>query len=499
MKYKTYYGLKNVCRTLDQNNNNRNSITILKSTYIRLNANIIEYSVCECNELKKKHRMVFQTSKKYHQILVKRCWAVVILLVLATAHIAYGQQQGLQIPSSDDSNANKNVSLTTPPSNGDHDQVETKYTTIYQKKVQQNKVSVSVQGVSIYRNTLLNIESMLHRQLREKAKLDNLESIKMHILMRLNLKKLPNITKPISVPQNILDNFYKDYNVSTAKAMRKTEEEYVELSPTSVEANGKTEEIYEENFSSQMQGDDANTVNKFRSYFDQNKDYSVNERQEEEYDNILSHISSIYIFPEQFQPNSRNNRNRNKPKADFLRFKIDNSYTDLSYATLHLYLRGWDWISAHQPELIEEIEKQQSKDIVVTIHRAVRRSNNSSITHKAKIFEFRQRIPSGLGEWVNIDLLKSFFGVEPGANKTQEIIIKGAEFWMKPLVVTIDNAASKNPLMKDVKYKEKILSVRLVIWLKHSIVSSVIDRAYRNWIPKEASKKKKCFYGLHRK
>ncbi|XP_020810013.1 growth/differentiation factor 8, partial [Drosophila serrata] len=168
--------------------------------------------------------------------------------------------------------------------------------------------------------------------------------------------------------------------------------------------------------------------------------------EKEKYDNILSHISSIYIFPEQFQPHARNNRNRNKPKADFLRFKIANSYTDLSYVTLHLYLRGWDWISTHQPELIEEIEKQQSKDIVVTIYRAVRRSTNSSITHKAKIFEFRQRIPSGLGEWVNVDLLKSLFNVDRGGNKTQEILIKGAEFWMKPLVVTTDYATSKNPL-----------------------------------------------------
>ncbi|KAH8236302.1 hypothetical protein KR032_006878, partial [Drosophila birchii] len=346
------------------------------------------------------------------------------------------------ISASDDINANKNISFTTSPSKAD--QIETK--TVAFNQMQQNKVSLSVQGVSIYRSTLLNIESLLHRQLREKAKLDNLESIKMHILMRLNLKKLPNITKPILVPQNILDNFYKDYNVSAAKNMLKAKEEYVDVSKPTINDNGKSEEITDENSSSQMQGDDANTVNKFRKYFDHNQDYSSTDNEEEEYVNILSHISSIYIFPEQFQPHARNNRNRNKPKADFLKFKIDNSYTDLSYATLHLYLRGWEWISTHQPELIDEIEKQESKDIVVTIHRAVRRSNNSSITHKAKILEFRQRIPLGLGEWVNVDLLNSLFSVDRGGNKTQEIIIKGAEFWMKPLVVTTDNTASKNPL-----------------------------------------------------
>lgn len=148
----------------------------------------------------------------------------------------------------------------------------------------------------------------------------------------------------------------------------------------------------------------------------------------------------IYL---EFQSHVQNNR-----KADVLRFKIDNSYADVSYATLHLYLRGWDWISTHHPELIEEIEKEYSKDIVVTIHRAVRRSNNSSITHKAKIFEFRQRIPSGQGQWVNVDLLKSLFGGDRGANKTEEILIKGVKTWMKPLVVTTDNTGSKNPLVR---------------------------------------------------
>lgn len=245
--------------------------------------------------------IIFENSKRSHHNFVNRCVAVFVLLVLSTTHIAHGQQD-LQIPVNDDSNFNTNLSFTTTPSKGDHDQIETKNTAIYQMKVQQNKVSVSVQGVSIYRNTLLNIESMLHRQLREKAKLDSLESIKMHILMRLNLKKLPNITKPISVPQNILDNFYKDYNVSSAKNVPRTEGEYFEVSPKSTaKENENTEDIYDENSSSQMQGDDANTVNEFRNNFSHNqvtpKDFSVNDN-EEEYDNILSHISSIYIFPE---------------------------------------------------------------------------------------------------------------------------------------------------------------------------------------------------------
>ncbi|BFG06725.1 uncharacterized protein DMAD_13646 [Drosophila madeirensis] len=124
---------------------------------------------------------------------------------------------------------------------------------------------------------------------------------------------------------------------------------------------------------------------------------------DDEYDSILSHISSIYVFPEQLQPHVRHNR-----KTDVLRFKFDNSYSDISYATLHLYLRGWDWISTHQPELIEEIENQQRQ-----------------------------------GQWVNVDL-KPVFG-DRGSNKSHEILIKGVESWMKPLVVTTDNT-SNNPL-----------------------------------------------------
>lgn len=49
----------------------------------------------------------------------------------------------------------------------------------------------------------------------EKAKKDSLESIKKHILMRLQLSQPPNITNPPPiVPQKILDFFYKNFNYS---------------------------------------------------------------------------------------------------------------------------------------------------------------------------------------------------------------------------------------------------------------------------------------------
>lgn len=126
-------------------------------------------------------------------------------------------------------------------------------------------------------------------------------------------------------------------------------------------------------------------------------------------------IIFVYIFVLlEIQPHVRHNR-----KVDVFRFQIDSSYSDLSYATLHLYLRGWDWISAHQPGLLEEIKKQPRKDIVVTIHRAIRVANTTSFNPKVKMFEFRHSIPSGLGQWVAVDL-KSLLG-NLGSNMTQEI------------------------------------------------------------------------------
>lgn len=404
---------------------------------------------------------------------VNRCLAIAVLVILAAARSAFAQTDIQSFSNSSNGSVSPEIVLLSEKNASSPVSAEDKInenTELFQMKVQSKlgkkssslpKLSVSgdftkVQSVSMYRNTLLNIESILHRQLREKAKVDSLESIKMHILMRLNLKKLPNITKPISVPQNIIDNFYKGYNTSSKNTvwsrMGSTDESNLmqkSTVPENVKSNGTYDsdtmtDSLDESSSSQMQGDDASIVNEFQlmqeielnKYQDTKTDIPVSNG--EEYESILSHISSIYIFPEQIQPHVRHNRN-----ADVFRFKIDGSYSDLSYATLHLYLRGWEWINTHQPELIREINNQPSKDIVVTIHRATKRGNTTSFTHKGKIFEFRRSIPSGLGQWVNVDL-KALFG-DFELNTTQEVLIKGAESWMKPLVVTTDNT-SKNPL-----------------------------------------------------
>ncbi|XP_044316560.1 uncharacterized protein LOC108041514 isoform X2 [Drosophila rhopaloa] len=488
-KYKTHdqydYTPMSDNSTLNEKTQKNRSMTAI---HIRVYPNDIGYQIpCrvlwDCKTRRTRRMIIFGRSRCH--FLVNRWVAVAVLLILATARSVFAQTEIKSYSNSSNGNGRPEIVFLSNEKNigtnvlfeknassptSEEDQVN-ENTALFQMKVQSKlgrksssipKVAVSgdltrVQSVSMHHNTLLNIESMLQRQLREKAKVDSLESIKMHILMRLNLKKLPNITKPISVPQNILDKFYKDYNTSSKNTvwsrMASTDESHMlqkstipeNVKPNDTFGSDTITELFDESSSSQMQGDDANTVNEFQLMHgidlnenqDKNTEIPINNNGEE-YESILSHISSIYIFPDQIQPHVRHNR-----KADVLRFKIDSTYSELSYATLHLYLRGWDWINSHQPELVEEIKNQPSKEIVVTIHRAAKRANTTSFTHKVKMFEFRQSIPSGLGQWVNVDL-KSLFG-DLGSNNTQEILIKGAESWMKPLVVITDNT-SKNPL-----------------------------------------------------
>ncbi|XP_017853724.1 uncharacterized protein LOC108607426 isoform X2 [Drosophila busckii] len=330
-------------------------------------------------------------------------------------------------------------------------------------------------GFSMNRNSLINSDNALQRQLREKAKQDSLESIKMHILMRLNLKKLPNITKPISVPQNILENFYKNYNATLSKTMwrpdpdafGKIRTQYFNEDLSKIMSNTSNNPMQlnvdrNQNFglleepaseSSELQGDDPNAFDdslqphnvrvkkndKFQ-HAQSNEFFMNTEDDSREYENILSHISSIYVFPE--QPHVRHNRN-----PDVFRFKLDSSYSDISHITLHLYLRGLEWIKINQPNLIEEIADLQNRDIIVAVHL----TNVTNYNPKENIFEFHHKIPTGLGKWVNVDLKPLFdhsmsaLPIAEAINKTQEIFIKGVETWMKPLIVMTDNA-SKNPL-----------------------------------------------------
>lgn len=185
------------------------------------------------------------------------------------------------------------------------------------------KFIAEIPGLSFNRNSLMRADNILQRQLREKAKKDSLETIKMHILMRLNLKKLPNITKPITVPQNILENFYKNYNTSsTYSAPIKLDNNPPSDYPPPRTDIHVSDEIQNEPIKSsseptlpneklflEMQGDDPSVYDKHllnhNVPFDEkqntgktNNNGFSNLKYDGEYESILSHISSIYIFPE---------------------------------------------------------------------------------------------------------------------------------------------------------------------------------------------------------
>ncbi|XP_043657668.1 uncharacterized protein LOC122622932 isoform X2 [Drosophila teissieri] len=268
---------------------------------------------------KKKNRRMNILGHMRCNFRVTRYVTVTVLLILATAVSAYDQPEIKGFSNSSNGVSSEMVLLSKNGSSLSEEDKIIENTGIFHMKVQSKlgkkssplaKVSgygdiSRGQSVSLYRNTLINIESMLHRQLREKAKVDSIESIKMHILMRLNLKKLPNITKPISVPQNIIDNFYKNYNASSKNnvwnRMENNDESHLSINDT---YGGDTmAEFFDESSSSQMQGDDANTVNEFLIDLNKNqakKSDIPNKTNDEENESILSHISSIYIFPETF-------------------------------------------------------------------------------------------------------------------------------------------------------------------------------------------------------
>lgn len=161
------------------------------------------------------------------------------------------------------------------------------------------------------------------RQVREKAKQDNLESIKNHILMRLKLSKPPNITSPIQVPPNILEDFYKNYGAGGTTVRRKISKtvgyedhssherhHYHEASFKDVSSSSSTAD------SADMQGDDPLTYSKpqLLSEMDyagsskkttNNLQWNFEEElvEEEEFEEddfeeeFYSRVKSIYVFP----------------------------------------------------------------------------------------------------------------------------------------------------------------------------------------------------------
>lgn len=297
---------------------------------------------CQCHSAIKRQQMmmIMRSNRSWEFRFVVNRYATTILLsillsivILASAQEAARDTDKLLRPNNTESHQNQahTTAIHTPI-------IEVHSQSQNQRRSDQplGQMPASLQGFSVNRNSLISGDSVLQRQLREKAKQDSLESIKMHILMRLNLKKLPNITKPISVPQNILENFYKNYNSSLLSSMwghnSKPTGAHASDKPGSalymhedtvtdsvnvtqnIEQSSDNNSKYEasnRNTSLEMQGDDPNNFKDFQYIYnieidkDQRAqtpkhkatDFTIN-YDDIEYESILSHTNRVYIFPE---------------------------------------------------------------------------------------------------------------------------------------------------------------------------------------------------------
>ena len=145
-------------------------------------------------------------------------------------------------------------------------------------------------------------------QQHERAKKENLESIKKHILMRLQLSHPPNIKfPPPAVPQNILDYFYKNFNYSRSmdhqssfKYNSKTYKRNTKNStPISVEEKmgdkeynyGYIDKNHNENDDDDITDEDDIMISD-NTFLNDNFPNSM-----QQVDEFYSRLHSIYVFP----------------------------------------------------------------------------------------------------------------------------------------------------------------------------------------------------------
>ncbi|XP_055922049.1 uncharacterized protein LOC129953187 isoform X2 [Eupeodes corollae] len=305
-------------------------------------------------------------------------------------------------------------------------------------------------------------------QMREQVKADNLESIKRHILLRLEMQTIPNITAP-QVPRTIIENFYKSHSFngnkkgsSSSSIHNQQENSHSYSEGASDTKNGlvyktyplsQSDTLIDSNSNSKvnggikrndnnMQGDDPNI---FPSDFGQSVDHDVDDDDDEGgekddellrnnlEDEVFSVINSVYVFPT--MPRVRHNR-----KAEILNFKFKGSeHSTISQALLHVYIRGRDWMHENEPVQFDQKNiNDDHNEIVITIHRVIRRINSTIATHTVNINESKHKIPNGLGQWISIDVTQLVQGWVRNTTTNQGIVIKAAEAWMRPFITTGD-------------------------------------------------------------
>lgn len=105
----------------------------------------------------------------------------------------------------------------------------------------------------------------------------------------------------------------------------------------------------------------------------------------------------------------------------------------------------------HNPHLLWSRKKRtqdgrpiERQEIVINVHRALRRPNAKTMnyTHTIKLAESRHQIPTGLGQWIEIELKQLTEHWLHNHQSIQSIIVRGQESWMKPFIITADNTPS---------------------------------------------------------
>lgn len=134
-----------------------------------------------------------------------------------------------------------------------------------------------------------------------KAKKDSLESIKKHILMRLQLSQPPNITIPRPpVPQKILDEFYKNLNYSKSMDFQQSVYKHYYNKIDKRKSKGTQRKVGD----AIRDGDDEESTR----YEDDNDDIMISDNRydymDDDYptssihsDEFYSRLHSIYVFP----------------------------------------------------------------------------------------------------------------------------------------------------------------------------------------------------------
>ncbi|XP_037942548.1 growth/differentiation factor 8 [Teleopsis dalmanni] len=133
-------------------------------------------------------------------------------------------------------------------------------------------------------------------------------------------------------------------------------------------------------------------------------------------------------------------------KTEIINFNFDNP-SIITRAIMHVYIRGREWVRINNPSFLEKVKLRGShkdfQEIIIIISRVTRCSDSIEFTHSTKLIESRQKIPNGMGKWVQIELKQLTAHLMEDHNRTFGIIVKGKDYWMHRFIVTYDATQHK--------------------------------------------------------